>query len=363
MTAHQVRQWTTRDPVLSKVRTWVLQGWVDGEGEEIVPFNRRSKELSVQDGCILWGNRVVIPERGRHQVLQQLHDGQPGVTRMKSIARSLTWWPGIDKDIEQTVHNCQPCQQNQKAPAQAPLHSWEWQTQPWMRLHIDHIGPFLGKYFLVVVDAHSKWIEVVTVPSTSTQHTIRQLRLMLATHGLPKKIVSHNATSFTSAEIQEFVTRNGICHITSAPYHPATNELAKRAVQTFKNAMKKVTPTDLDTAVAQFLFHYRNIPHSTTGATPAQLLLGRQPRMHNDMMRPKLSTRVREAQLRKQATHNSRSKEHGLSLNDPVYVRNFSRHGPAWILGEITQVHGSQSFTITLNNGQITRRHIEHVCF
>ena len=161
VTAHQVRQSTTRDLVLSKVRTRVLQGWVDGEGEEMVPFNQRSKELLVQDGCILWGNRVVIPERGRHQVLQQLLDKHLGVTRMKSIACSLTWWPGIDKDIEQTVHNCQPCQQNQKAPAQSPLHSWEWPTQPWMRLHIDHIGPFLRKYFLVVVDAHSKWIEVV----------------------------------------------------------------------------------------------------------------------------------------------------------------------------------------------------------
>ena len=62
VTAHEVQQWTTRDPVLSKVRTWVLQGWVDGEGDEMVPFNRRSKELSVQDGRILWGNQVVIPE-------------------------------------------------------------------------------------------------------------------------------------------------------------------------------------------------------------------------------------------------------------------------------------------------------------
>ena len=184
-----------------------------------------------------------------------------------------------------------------------------------------------------------------------------------ATHGLPEIIVSDNATGFTSNEFQEFVTRNGICHIPSAPYHPATNGLAERAVQTFKNAMRKVTPTDLDTAVAQFLFHYRSTPHSTIGATPAQLLLGRQPRTHNNMMRPKLSTRVREAQLRQQITHNSTSKECGLSLNDPVYVRNFSQQGPAWIPGEITQVHGSRSFTITLNNGQITRRHIEHVRF
>jgi hypothetical protein len=84
-------------------------------------------------GCVLWGNCVIIHNRGRPKVLQQLHDGHPGVTLMESIARSLTWWPGIDNDIEQTVRNCQ---QNKKSPAPAPL---EWPSHPWTGLHIDHI--------------------------------------------------------------------------------------------------------------------------------------------------------------------------------------------------------------------------------
>ena len=221
VTVRQVRHWTNRDPLLSKVRSLVLEGWVDGKEEKMTPFNQRSNELSVQDGCILWGTRVVIPEQGRSQVLQQLHDGHPGMSRMKSISRSL---PGIDKDIEQTVRNCQPCQLNQKSPAPAP---WEWPIQPWRRIHIDHIGPFLGKYFLVVVDAHSKWIEIMVVPSTSAQHTIRHLRSVFAT---PEILVSDNGTGFTSVEFQEFMKRNGIRHITSAPYHPATNGLAERTL-------------------------------------------------------------------------------------------------------------------------------------
>ena len=238
VTVRQVRHWTNRDPLLSRVRSLVLEGWVDGKEEKMTLFNQRRNELSVQDGCILWGTRVVIPEQGRSQVLQQLHDGHPGMSRMKSISRSLTWWPGIDKDIEQTVRNCQPCQRNQKSPAPAPLHSWEWPIQPWRRIHIDHIGPFLGKYFLVVVDAHSKWIEIMVVPSTSA---IRHLRSVFATHGLPEILVSDNGTGFTSVEFQEFMKRNGIRHITSAPYHPATNGLAERTVQTFKNAMYQRT--------------------------------------------------------------------------------------------------------------------------
>ena len=361
VTAQHVRQWTDRDPLLARVRTQVKEGWIDGEEENMKPFNRRKSELSVQDGCILWGNRVVVPEQGRSKVVQQLHEGHPGVTRMKSIARSLTWWPGIDKDIEKTVQNCQPCQQHQKSPAPAPLHPWEWPDRPWVRLHIDHAGPFLGKYFLVVVDAHSKWIEIVVVPSTATHHTIHNLRRIFATHGLLEVLVSDNATSFTSSEFQEFTKRNGIHHIRSAPYHPATNGLAERTVQTFKNAMKKVAPGDIDTALARFLFHYRTTPHCTTGLSPAELLLGRQLRTHNTLLRPQPRNRIQNAQYRQKAAHDVHAKERAFHLGDPVFVKNFSKQGTDWLPGNVTKIQGPLSFFITLTTGQEIRRHIEHI--
>ena len=84
----------------------------------------------------------------------------------------------------------------------------------------------------MVVDAHSKWIEAVPAPSTSSVATITVLRNLFATHGIPGLIFSDNGTSFTSDEFKKFVRRNGIRHRTSAPYHPATNGLAERAVYT-----------------------------------------------------------------------------------------------------------------------------------
>lgn len=131
------------------------------------------------------------------------------------------------------------CQSTRKSPAPAPLHPWEWPARPWARVHIDHAGPFLGKRFLVVVDAQSKWLEVVPVPSISSQVTIGVLRSIFATHGLPEVVVSDNGTAFTSSEFQEFMSMNGIRHVTSAPYHPASNGLAERAVQTFKEHSRK----------------------------------------------------------------------------------------------------------------------------
>ena len=113
---------------------------------------------------------------------------------------------------------------------------------------------------------------------------------MFATHGLPAFIVSDNGTQFTSQEFMEFVKRNGIRHHLIAPYHPSSNGLAERAVQTFKQAMKK-NPHDsnIEKYLARFLFHYRSTPHSMTGVSPAELLMKRRLRTHLDLLRPALA--------------------------------------------------------------------------
>ena len=168
-----------------------------------------------------------------------LHDGHPGIVRMKSLARSYVWWPGLDQDLMTLSKECTPCQQVQKAPAAAPLHPWLWPEKPWARVHLDFAGPFMGHTFLVAVDAHSKWPEVVLMTSTTATHTIAVLRQMFATHGLPQQLVSDNGPQFTSSEFSDFCAANGIKHIRTAPYHPASNGLAERFVQSFKVAMKK----------------------------------------------------------------------------------------------------------------------------
>ena len=93
-------------------------------------------------------------------VLAELHSGHPGITRMKALARQLVWWPNLDRAIEELVKNCKECQQSRATPPPAPLHPWQWPTQPLRRIHIDFVGPVEGLMLLVAIDAHSKWIEV-----------------------------------------------------------------------------------------------------------------------------------------------------------------------------------------------------------
>ena len=89
---------------------------------------------------------------------------------------------GQSKALEFAVKTCAECQENQKSPARAPMHPWEWPDRQWARIHIDYAGPVKGKMILVIVDSHSKWIEAHVVNSATSQ----------AIHGLPEVIVSDN---------------------------------------------------------------------------------------------------------------------------------------------------------------------------
>ena len=172
-----------------------------------------------------------IPPLLTEYVLTELHQTHPGINRMKSLARSYVWWPGIDEDVESLVQTCSPCQEHQNMPQRAPLHPWEHPSKPWTRLHIDHAGPFQGKMYLVIVDSYLKWLDVYPANSANSSVTIEKLRILFATHGLPEIVVSDNASCFKSEEFGTFMRRNNICDITGATYHPQTNGLAERCVQ------------------------------------------------------------------------------------------------------------------------------------
>ena len=84
--------------------------------------------------------------------------------------------------------------------------------------------------FLLLVDAHIKWMDIHIVPSATSLSTIEKIRKMFATMGLPEMLVTDNDSVFTSSEFADFVKRNSIQHVTSSPYHPSSIGLAERAV-------------------------------------------------------------------------------------------------------------------------------------
>jgi transposase InsO family protein len=328
MTSDDIRRWTDRDPTLSGVRQAVLSGWSDEVDPEMQPYYLRKDELAVLQGCVLWGSRVIIPPQGRDGVTEELHATHPGIVKMKNLARAYLWWPNMEKDLERRVNTCKECQSTRvMRNTRQPLHPWEYPDRAWSRLHIDYAGPMEGRMFLVIVDAYSKWVEVIQTSGCTSRVTVRKLVDLFTTHGLPDTIVSDNGTAFTSEEFQEFLRHNGIRHVKSAPFHPSTNGLAENAVNSFKRAVKKETGETLETKLQRYLFMQRITPHCTTGVPPCELLMKRRLKSKFDLLRPSVEDHVRNKQEKQARQHGG--KEANIGIGDHVYLKNYSTRGPA----------------------------------
>ncbi|XP_059351622.1 uncharacterized protein K02A2.6-like [Daphnia carinata] len=235
-------------------------------------------ERDVNANCLFFGHRIVIPQVLQHRVLTMLHEGHPGSTRMKVLARSYVYWHNIDQDIVDLVGRCTRCQESAKNSVKNELSSWPKTTSPWQRIHIDFAGPLKGKMFLVVVDAFSKWPEIIEMTSATTEATILQLRKIFAQFGYPNPLISDNGTQFTAAVFQEFCEKHNIQHVRSPPFHSQSNGQAERFVDTFKRALKKMR---VEGAVGEtlqtFLFTYRRTPcpFAPNQLSPAENFIGR----------------------------------------------------------------------------------------
>ncbi|XP_033014676.1 uncharacterized protein K02A2.6-like [Lacerta agilis] len=347
-----VAAFSAKDRTLARVLDWVWRGWPEGKvTEEFRPYESRRDELSAHKGCLLWGSRVVIPPKLRQRVLEALHEGHPGIVRMKALARSYVWWPKMDEAIEEWVRKCCPCQESRPAMPQAPVHPWEVTKEPWSRLHVDFAGPFQGQTFLIVVDSHSKWLEVIPVTRMTSGVVIRNLRALFVTHGLPDTLVSDNGAQFTSTEFKDFMDVNGIRHVTSAPFHPSTNGQAERMVRTTKDALRRIVYGDWHQRLSSFLLSQHVTPHSTTGRSPAELLMRRRLTTRLDRLHPD-----RAADRPQEAIKAPRIFQQG----DPVYTKNYGS-GPAWIPATVSRPTGPVSYEVEVDGTGSLRRHVDQL--
>ncbi|XP_040158056.1 uncharacterized protein K02A2.6-like [Anopheles arabiensis] len=236
-----IEEGTRTDSLLWKVHKYIQEGWPSDSsyGMELARFYNRKDDLSTVGDCVLFRERVVIPRKLRMRCLNQLHRGHPGIQRMKSVARSYLYWPSIDEDIADCVSSCTACMAVAKSPPLLEPKFWPKTTKPWERVHIDYAGPVDGAYFLIVVDAFSKWPEVMKTITTTTTATISMLRSIFARFGMPEKLVSDNGAQFTSDAFKDYCKQSGIEHIKTPPFHPQSNGQAERFVDTMKRALKK----------------------------------------------------------------------------------------------------------------------------
>ncbi len=192
--------------------------------------------------------------------------------------------------------------------------------------------------------------------------TIEALQAIFARFGLPEQLVSDKGPQFTSQEFEQFVQQSGIKHIRSAPYHPSTNGLAERFVQTFKNSMKasENNGKSLNTRIASFLASYRSTPHATTGVAPNELFLQRKVHTKFDMLQPDVQRVVQDKQSLQKKYHDNRAKLRTFTPSQTVMARDYLS-SKKWIPGVIETSSGPTMYKVKIYNGKIIVRHIDQL--
>lgn len=364
LSCEDIKKETQKDLVLKKIMGYVKHGWPNltpEEGVELKAFYQRKDELAVEQGILMWGYKVVIPSSLRNFVLKDLHSSHLGIVKMKSVARSYFWWPKIDNDIERIANSCSSCLLERANPAKSEIHNWHYPNSVWERLHLDYLGPFKEKMYLIVVDAYSKWLEVFEINSTSAKLAIKELRQLFARFGLPMSIHTDNGPPFNSEEFASFLKHNGIKHTTSAPYHPQSNGQAENSVKFVKQNLKKAFRDNIDVnlALIKILFDYRNSVHATTNESPAQLMFKRSLRTRFDLLRPNFNKTV-ELRKEKQKQYAKGSPTRYLISNQSVLVRDY-RSKNKWVEGVIIKQLSPVMYLIMLNSGIIWKRHVDQI--
>ncbi|XP_064475694.1 uncharacterized protein K02A2.6-like [Ornithodoros turicata] len=241
-------------------------------------------ELSVVDGLLYRGERIVVPQALTSKILTLAHETHPGIVRTKQRLRDLYWWPGMDAQAEKMVRDCSTCQSADKSArtAPSPLHPVPFPAKPWAKLGVDIVGPLEDcphscRYAITLIDYHSKWPEVSFASTVTTATVETFLRHVFSREGFPEELVTDNGPQFVSAEFKKFLQDRGIRQTTVSVYYPQANGQVERFNRVFKDVIQvaKLRNKDVKSAVLEYLTVYRSTPHATTGVSPSVLLHGR----------------------------------------------------------------------------------------
>ena len=152
---------------------------------------------------------------------------------------------------------------------------------------------------------------------------------------------------------------HSIKHVKVAPYHPASNGLAERAVRIFKEGFEKMEGGSVKTKLSRFLLSYRTTPHSTTGVPPAELLMKWKLHTQLNQIVPSIANRVGNKQSQHKVAHDHHAREREIQEGQAVYAKDFpvqedldsrNRNRENW-----SRISSSSA------NGTVIRRHQDHV--
>ena len=329
----------------------------DQRSEWTVHWNYRD-ELSIIDGVIFKGSKIVIPASMRRDMLAKIHVGHLGEVKCKNRARQVMFWPRMTTDIETVVKNCEACIKYRNKQQKEPLLSLPIATDPWTHVATD-LFDYNKKHYLVCVDSYSNFPEVERIPSQTSEAVITVLQKIFSRQGIPDILYSDNGPCYDSEEFRRFADSWKFKHATSSPTYPQSNGLAERTVQTVKNIFEKCDEAGDNKHLA--LMIYRSTPLES-GESPAELL-GRRiktnlPFIPNKSNEGEYQRRIRSKQKQAQYYNRNAKPLPPLERNDVVRVRGDSSWGEKGVIVDKSE-HPRSYIVRTERGGEYRRNRVD----
>ncbi|KAJ8398705.1 hypothetical protein AAFF_G00419020 [Aldrovandia affinis] len=271
----QIRRHTDRDECLQALKNTVLVGWPDVKEEapliarEYSPFR---DEISVQNGVLFQGQKVIIPKSLRPEMLTRIHSSHIGGEACYRHAQETLYWPNMQTEIKDFVSTCSTCNVYAHNQQKETMLSHDLPTRPWQILSMD-MFTHRQKDYLLIVDHYSDFWEIELLPDMSAETVIKRCKSQFARHGQPERVITDNGPQFTS-QFTRFASEWEFEHVTSSPRHPKANGKAESAVKIAKNLLRKAAHDGDDPWKA--ILHWRNTPTENMGSSPAQRLMSRR---------------------------------------------------------------------------------------
>ena len=359
----QLRLATQADDELAILKHTIMQGWprtIKQVPPELQPYWTFREELTIEDGLILKGTRIVIPSKQCQAILKQIHEGHLGLNKCKLRAKETVYWPGLNTELEDLVLNCELCLKYSTAKCKLEPSlalGQEVPLCPWTKLATD-IFHFEGASYLLIVDYTSHYPVVCKLTSMTGQHIASQFKLICSEYGWPETLVSDNGPCYTSEIFTNLMIEYNVNHITSLPHYPQSNGLAEKYVQIVKSLFHKAKEEGKD--LYKCLMVYCNTPLSSHLQSPMQILASRSARSNLPMSNAARKQKGLDCKHLRTQCKNEQAPLHDLHLDQAVMYQD--PNDKRWYPATITRLcQEPRSYLITTKQGVQYRKTQAHL--
>ena len=211
--------------------------------------NKRPKSFVLKNDVIYKSFRnelfIYCPKHYVNEVLKKLHRHESARNLISKITRAKIWIPAKYANVRSFVTNCNICDPaRSKRLEQIENVSIPNPTLPFQSIACDITGFGQHIFILVIVDIFTKYIIAKVLPNSNSKSIVNSLIEVFTTFGLPSSILTDNATNFTSAEMDEFLSIFGILHKTSSVFNSRGNAIAEASIKRLQNKLRIYQPNE-----------------------------------------------------------------------------------------------------------------------